>query len=49
MTEVIFLPSKQNNQMDFPQEIAATYFQKINTGGGQVGTGNDFISSSKTA
>ncbi|PKH66727.1 hypothetical protein CXF59_12455 [Flavobacterium sp. ALD4] len=37
-----FCASKQNSQMDFPQKIAAAYFQKINTGGGQVGTGNDF-------
>lgn len=37
-----FCASKQNNQMDFPQDIVAAYFQKINTGGGQVRTGNDF-------
>jgi hypothetical protein len=37
-----FCASKQNNQMDFPQEIAAVYFQKINTAEGQGGAGNDF-------
>lgn len=36
-----FCASKQSSQMDFPQEIAAAYFQKINTGGRQVGTGID--------
>ena len=37
-----FCASKQENKMDFPQEIAAAYFQKINTGDGQAGAGNDF-------
>ncbi|CAM2854400.1 hypothetical protein [Flavobacterium frigoris] len=37
-----FCASKQENKIDFPQEIAAAYFQKINTGDSQARAGNDF-------
>jgi hypothetical protein len=33
-----FCALKQNNEMDFPQEIAATYFQKINSDQGNAET-----------
>lgn len=37
-----FCASKQTCQMDFPQEIAAVYFQKVNSGEGQVAPRTDF-------
>lgn len=37
-----FCASKQNTQMDFPQEIAAVYFQKWIGGQEQSGSGTDF-------
>jgi hypothetical protein len=46
LTAVIFCASKQNNNMDFPQEIAAVYFQKTNAKEGQVRTVVIFILSS---
>jgi len=37
-----FCASKQTYQMDFPQQIAAVYFQKVNSGEGQVAPRTDF-------
>lgn len=38
-----FCALKQNNEMDFPQEIAATYFQKINSNQGDAEVAFDFF------
>jgi hypothetical protein len=37
-----FCASKQNNKMDFPQEMTAVYFQKIDAQEGQTKTGISF-------
>tara|TARA_R110000868_G_scaffold74688_9_gene216006 strand:- start:24263 stop:24784 length:522 start_codon:yes stop_codon:yes gene_type:complete len=37
-----FCASKQTYQINFPQEIAAVYFQKVNNGEGQVASRTDF-------
>lgn len=37
-----FCALKQNNEMDFPQEITATYYQKINSNQGNTAVAFDF-------